>query len=101
MATPKVAIINCEVLPFIKSLFIARKGFYPKALYAYFHRPMGISKAILIYCADGKGWIQFQKERISIQARKVFIISKDTPHSHGADQDNPWTIYLFQFMGDY
>ena len=56
---PKVAALNCEELPLIKSLFITRIGFYPKALHHYYHRPMGISQVILIYCSDGKGWVQF------------------------------------------
>jgi AraC-like DNA-binding protein len=98
---PKMAIENCEALPLIKNLFIARMGFYPKALYHYFQRPVGISQVILIYCTDGKGWIQLQNERINIQAGEVFIIPKDTPHSYGSDKENPWTIYWLHLAGSF
>lgn len=96
---PKVAIANCEELPLIKSLFITRMGFYPKALHHYYKRTAGISQVILIYCSDGKGWVQFQHERIAVQAGELFIIPINTPHSYGADSQNPWTIYWFHFIG--
>ena len=96
---PKVAIAQSEQLPLINSLFIARMGFYPKALHHYYQRPTGISQVILIYCTDGKGWIQFQKEKIIIQAGEVFVIPTETPHSYGADAENPWTIYWLHFVG--
>lgn len=96
---PKIAIAKCEELPLVNSLYIARMGFYPKALHHYYQRPTGISQVILIYCTDGKGWIQFNKERVSIQAGEIFVIPTGTPHSYGADIQNPWSIYWFHFIG--
>lgn len=96
---PRVAIVQSEQLPLINSLFIAQMGFYPKALHHYYHRPMGISQVILIYCTDGKGWIQLEKDKILIRAGEVFVIPMGTPHSYGADAENPWTIYWFHFVG--
>ena len=96
---PIVAIAQSENIPLINSLFIARMGFYPKALHHYYQRPTGISQVILIYCTDGKGWIQFQNERIIIGAGEVFVIPSETTHSYGADAENPWTIYWFHLAG--
>lgn len=96
---PKVAVVNCEALPLIKSLFIFRMGFYPKALHHYYQRPTGISQVILIYCSAGKGWLEYQKERIDIQAGELFIIPMNRPHAYGADKENPWTIYWFHLIG--
>jgi AraC-like DNA-binding protein len=96
---PMVAIAQSEKTPLINTLFIARMGFYPKALHHYYQRPMGISQVILIYCTDGKGWIKLQNERIIIGAGEVFVIPTETPHSYGADAENPWTIYWFHFVG--
>ncbi len=96
---PMVAIAQSENTPLINSLFIARMGFYPKALHHYYQRPTGISQVILIYCTDGKGWIQFENERIIIGAGEVFVIPSGTTHSYGADAENPWTIYWFHLAG--
>ena len=96
---PKVATASCEKTALIRSLFIARMGLYPKALHHYYQRPTGISQVIFIYCTDGEGWVQLQKEKIKVNAGEVFIIPKNTPHSYGADAQNPWTIYWFHFLG--
>jgi AraC family transcriptional regulator of arabinose operon len=53
----------------------------------------------LLYCTDGQGWLQLAKDRIIIQAGEVFAITPGTPHSYGADTENPWTIYWFHFSG--
>ena len=98
---PKIAIANCEVLPMISTLFIARMGFYPKALHHYYQRPKGISQVILLYCTDGKGWIQLENEKDIVQAGEVFLIPTGTPHSYGADAQNPWTIYWFHLVGSH
>ncbi len=97
---PKVAIAQSEKLPLINALFIARMGFYPKAKHHYYQRPSGISEVILLYCTAGKGWIQLQKEKITIQAGEIFIIPTATPHSYWADAENPWTIYWFHLAGN-
>lgn len=97
---PKIAIAKCEELPLVNSLYIARMGFYPKALHHYYQRPTGISQVILIYCTDGKGWIQFNKERVNIQAGEIFVIPTGTPHSYGADIQNPWSIYWLHLIGN-
>ncbi|WP_338869066.1 AraC family transcriptional regulator [Spirosoma sp. SC4-14] len=96
---PKETVDKCLSMPLISSLFITRMGFYPKALHHYYQRPTGISQVILLYCTDGQGWIQLAKNRISMQAGKVVAITPDTPHSYGADTENPWTIHWFHFSG--
>jgi AraC-like DNA-binding protein len=96
---PKVAIEQSQKLPLIRSLFISRMGFYPKALHHYFQRPTGISQVILLYCTDGRGWIQLDKNKVVLEAGELYLIPTGTPHSYGADSLNPWTIYWFHFLG--
>ncbi len=97
---PKVAIAQSQKLPLINTLFIARMGFYPKAMHHYYHRPTGFSQVILLYCTDGKGWLQFKKGRIILEAGQVYLIPSGIPHAYGADTENPWTIYWFHFLGN-
>lgn len=98
---PKVAIAQSQKLPLINTLFIARMGFYPKALHHYYQRPTGISQVILLYCTDGKGWLQFKKNIVMLEAGEVYLIPAGIPHSYGADTKNPWTIYWFHFHGSH
>ncbi len=98
---PKVAIAQCQKLPLINTLFIARMGFYPKAMHHYYQRPTGISQVILLYCTDGKGWLQFKKSKLMLEAGQVYLIPAGIPHAYGADTENPWTIYWFHFLGSH
>ncbi|CAN5533576.1 AraC family transcriptional regulator [soil metagenome] len=96
---PKVAIAQSQKLPLINTLFIARMGFYPKAMHHYYQRPAGISQVILLYCTNGKGWLQFKKSKVMLEAGQVYLIPTGIPHTYGADTENPWTIYWFHFLG--
>ncbi len=96
---PKVAIAQSQKLPLINTLFIARMGFYPKAMHHYYQRPTGISQVILLYCTDGKGWLQFKKSKVTLEAGQAYLIPTGIPHAYGADTENPWTIYWFHFLG--
>jgi len=98
---PRDALERCRTMPLINSLFITRMGFYPKARYHYYQRPTGISQVILLYCTDGQGWIQLPNHRVLLTAGEVFAIAPATPHSYGADADNPWTIHWFHFSGTH
>lgn len=96
---PTETVGKCHRLPLINGLFITRMGFYPRALHHYYHRPTGISQVILLYCTDGQGWIQLPTGRVTLLAGDVFVITPGTPHSYGADTNNPWTIHWFHFSG--
>lgn len=98
---PKVATSHCEQLPLISHLFISRMGYYPKALHHYYQRPSGISQAILLYCADGQGWIELRETVTQMRAGEVIILPTDVPHSYGADQQNPWSIYWMHIAGGH
>lgn len=96
---PKVATSHCEQLPLINQLFIARMGYYPKALHHYYQRPNGISQAILLYCSNGEGWIELGGNVAQVRAGEVVILPTDVPHSYGADKINPWSIYWLHLTG--
>lgn len=98
---PEIAVSQCKKLPIINTIFIGKMGFYPKAMHHYYQRPAGISQVILLYCTDGKGWLQFKKTKVWMEAGSVYLIPVGEPHSYGADTDKPWTIYWFHILGSH
>ncbi|WP_353718491.1 AraC family transcriptional regulator [Dyadobacter sp. 676] len=98
---PKVATSHCEQLPLIAQLFIARMGYYPKAMHHYYQRPNGISQAILLYCSDGQGWVETGGNVVQVRAGEIFVLPMDVPHSYGADAKNPWSIYWMHLGGSH
>ncbi len=96
---PKKILEVCAYTPPINSLYITDIGFYPRAEYHYRERPGGISQNILIYCTEGKGWLEVPSGHYDVNPNEFLIIPADTPHKYGADEKIPWTIYWVHFKG--
>ena len=96
---PKKILEVCGYTPPINSLYITDIGFYPRAEYHYRERPGGISQNILIYCTEGKGWLEVPSGHYDVNPNEFLIIPADTPHKYGADEKIPWTIYWVHFKG--
>jgi AraC-like DNA-binding protein len=96
---PKKIIELCNYSPPVNNLYLTDIGFYPRAQYHYRVRPSGISQNILIYCVEGKGWLEVPSGSYPVIPNQFLIIPADMPHTYGADEKNPWTIYWFHFKG--
>lgn len=86
--------------PRICDLYITHMGIFPKALGHLRIRSKGSKQYILIYCVEGKGWIEIQGRRHHLHANQLFIIPPHLPCSYGADLQQPWTNYWIHFTGD-
>lgn len=96
---PKKILEVCGYTPPINSLYITDIGFYPRAAYHYRERPSGISQNILIYCTEGKGWLEVPSGHYKINPNEFLIIPADMPHKYGAEENSPWTIHWVHFKG--
>lgn len=86
--------------PITRQLYITDIGYYPKARYHYVKRTTGVSQHIIIYCIEGRGWIEIDKKRIDILPSQFIIIPSNKPHKYMSDEQDPWTIYWIHFKGD-
>jgi AraC-like DNA-binding protein len=85
----------------ISNIFITDIGFYPKAKFHYYERETGISSHILIYCIDGKGWLNVGGRDIPVVRDQYIIIPANMPHKYGSDERQPWSIYWMHFKGTF
>jgi AraC-like DNA-binding protein len=83
----------------LATLYITDTGYYPKAKFHYRERPRGADQHILIYCVEGKGWVDIQKKKYEISAGNFFIVPAQIAHTYGASETDPWTIYWVHFTG--
>lgn len=81
------------------SLMVTDIGFYDKALQHYRERRKGCMQNILIYCTDGEGWFETNGKRQFLRQNQYVIISANTPHKYGSNDQNPWSIYWIHFTG--
>ena len=83
-----------------KQLYLSHIGYYPDAKFHYRERNEGCDENIFIYCEKGKGWIEYEGERLILKENSFFIIPEHKKHIYGADARDPWSIYWFHFKGD-
>lgn len=81
------------------SLFITDIGYYPQARFHFRERTVPIEQYILIYCVEGKGWFKTTDKVHEVEKNQCFVIPANTPHSYGANDTEPWTIYWIHFKG--
>lgn len=86
--------------PITNLLYITDIGFYPEALGHYRMRKEGTPQHILIYCTKGNGWLSINGKRYTICKNDFFIIEANVPHSYGATENEPWSIYWIHFTGE-
>ncbi|MDR0415450.1 MAG: AraC family transcriptional regulator [Prevotellaceae bacterium] len=100
VVVPPTIIRNMERHEIGKDLHITEIGFYPKATHHYRKRFNGSAEHIFIYCTNGQGWFEANSVRQRITENQFFIIPMGVPHSYGAAENTPWTIYWIHFKGD-
>jgi AraC family transcriptional regulator, arabinose operon regulatory protein len=83
-----------------KQVYITDIGYYPKARFHYIHRSAGIGQHIIIYCEEGSGWVEINKQRVEISPAQFIAIPAGTPHAYGSNEQDPWTIYWIHFKGE-
>jgi len=83
-----------------RQIYITDIGFYPKAKFHYVERPGGISQHIIIYCMEGRGWIEIDKKKMEISPSQFIAIPAGKAHKYAANEKDPWTIYWIHFKGE-
>ncbi len=86
--------------PVTRQIFITDIGHYPKAKFHYVERSGGISQHIIIYCVEGRGWIEVDKKRVEIGPSQFIAIPAGVAHKYAANEKDPWTIYWIHFKGE-
>lgn len=95
-------VLKAHVLnnPFLKQLYIAGLGYYPKAAGHYTSRKKGLPENFLFYCVDGAGWYKIEDKQYEVKANEFFILPQHLAHAYGSREDDPWSIYWIHFGGE-
>lgn len=85
--------------PVTGDLLCMRAGYHQAPPTHYLPRPDGSYDCIFIYCISGQGWLEINGQTWTVEKNCGFIIPRHTPHTYGADPDNPWETYWVHFQG--
>lgn len=82
-----------------QQLYITHIGYYPNAKHHYRTRQEGGTENILIYCAEGSGWVEHNGIRHILKRNQGYLIPQGDAHSYGSNLQRPWSIYWLHFKG--
>lgn len=100
LVLPALVIHEMEKNALPNALHITDIGYYPQAKHHFRERTVPISQYVFIYCVEGQGWFKVSNEYSRIERNQCFILPAGHPHSYGADEKDPWTIYWIHFKGE-
>ncbi|GIO16314.1 transcriptional regulator [Cohnella xylanilytica] len=83
-----------------RGLHVRDIGYFPRARYHYRERPEGSDAHILIYCADGEGWVEIDGRRAIVKEGSLAVVPANVPHRYGASAESPWSIYWLHLHGE-
>lgn len=86
--------------PVTEQLYVTHIGYYPHARYHFRERKNGSNQYILIYCAEGKGWILHNERKSFLNRDECYIIPAKEFHAYGSNHSTPWSIYWVHFLGN-
>ncbi|MCS5720349.1 helix-turn-helix domain-containing protein [Herbiconiux sp. CPCC 205763] len=85
--------------PVTRRLLVTDVGYYPNAIGHQMNRPRGAEATIVVVCASGTGWARVGDVVHRIGAQQALVIPSGVPHSYGADEQRPWTIWWAHVAG--
>lgn len=96
---PRPAIAEALTAPVTRRLVVTDAGYFPGAQKHRRERTTGIMETIVIVCVNGAGWVEVNGERTRVGPSTAIVLDRGVPHSYGASDDSPWTIWWCHLRG--
>jgi len=96
---PRPAVAEALARPVTRRLVVTDAGWFPRAHRHLRIRPGGADEAIVIVCVAGSGWVDVDGTRVRVTPSTAALIPPRVPHSYGADDGDPWTIWWCHVRG--
>lgn len=97
---PRSIVRTALLAPITSQVLVTDCGYFPRAGSHGRVRPTGAGQTIVIICSQGRGWAELDGVRHTVEARQALIIPRRQPHSYGADDADPWTIWWLHLAGE-
>lgn len=99
VVVPRPAVHEALHRPVTRRLVVTDVGYYPEARAHQMRRTHGAAETIVIVCASGTGWVRIGAQLFRVSAQHALVIPRGVPHSYGAGEDHPWTIWWCHLSG--
>ena len=105
LAEPAALIARFSSEPLVSEFLVTRSGYFPRCRgdAAWRPNPLPLGEAVVALCLEGRGWVRetctLESNRIPVYPGEVLVVPPNTPHSYGADDQEPWTQLWFHATG--
>jgi AraC-like DNA-binding protein len=99
VVVPRPLVAEALAGPVTRRLVVTDAGYFPHAEAHGRHRPAGAEETIVIVCTAGFGWVETAGTRVRVAPSAAILIPEGTPHSYGASETAPWTIWWCHVRG--
>ncbi|WP_210507572.1 AraC family transcriptional regulator [Naasia sp. SYSU D00057] len=96
---PRPLVAAALARPATRRLIVTDAGWFPRASGHGRHRPGGAEETIVIVCVAGSGWFSTGGVRTRVGSSTAIVIPGGAPHSYGASETDPWTIWWCHVTG--
>jgi AraC-like DNA-binding protein len=96
---PRPLVAEALTRPVTRRLVVTDAGYFPHATAHGRHRPDGAEETIVIVCVSGSGWVEVEGARTRVGSATAIVIPGGVPHSYGAADADPWTIWWCHVRG--
>ncbi|MRG61186.1 helix-turn-helix domain-containing protein [Agromyces sp. CFH 90414] len=96
---PRPSVAEALARPVTRRLVVTDAGWFPDAQGHLRIRPDGAEEAIVLVCTRGAGWVDLGAGRVRVGPSSAALIPQGVPHSYGADDGSPWTIWWCHLRG--
>lgn len=99
LVLPRPRVAEALDSPVTRLLTVTDVGFFPRAHHHGRERSQPIAEAVVMVCADGAGWCRTPSGKWPVCAGQVVVLPSGSPHSYGAHEDRPWTLWWLHVAG--
>ncbi|SDZ50801.1 AraC family transcriptional regulator [Herbiconiux ginsengi] len=96
---PRPLVTEALARPVTRRLVVTDAGYFPHAVAHGRHRLAGAEETIVIVCVAGSGWVDVDGVRTRVGSSTAIVLPGGIPHSYGASETDPWTIWWCHVRG--
>ena len=100
LVLPRPRVDLALTLPGTRAILVTDAGYFPHADHHGRTRAHPIRQLVVIVCVRGQGWCETSAGRFRVQAGQMVILPPGEPHSYGADETDPWTLWWAHVDGE-
>ncbi len=96
---PAPVVRRAHGLPVCRDLTVTHTGRFDHVRGHYVSRPHGRPEYVLILCLGGEGRVRIERKTYQLTRGHGIVLPPRKSHQYEADDENPWSIFWFHFVG--